>query len=229
MKIKVCLHNHTFQSQNSINTLEDFKSAFDEGRIDKVAITDHDFIQQAREFQNYFGENRIIVGEEITSKDGDILGLFLKKFVTSGLSGERVIELIKAQGGIVYIPHPFSRKGVGKEFLDKHKKNIDVIEAYNGWTHRTLMRPFQSENANKLGEEWGRENDMPMVSSSDSHFRTDIGSCHTIMEDFDSPESFIDSLRGETELVKRKNKVNMLAWRAWFKGKFRRDILSFIK
>ena len=143
MKIKVCLHNHTFRSKYSINTEEDFAQAFDEGRIDKVAITDHNYLQEAKNLQRKFGDKRIILGEEITTKEGEVIGLFLKRFVPSGTSLQRTCEHIKAQGGVVCVPHPFSGKrndGIGEEGLEKIKSYIDVIEIYNGWTHRSLKR-----------------------------------------------------------------------------------------
>jgi len=229
MKIKVCLHNHTHYSKYAINNIGDFRRAFEEGRIDKIAITDHDCLHSARQFQNALGQERIILGEEITTKDGEIIGLYLKKFVPTGLNAERTCEHIKAQGGLVYIPHPFKGKGLKKEVLERIKQYIDVIEVYNGWVHRGLAKPFTSGKSNRQADEWAKENEIPGASATDCHYSTNIGNCYIEMEDFDDKESFLASIRGETKLIKRKNKVNLLSVRAFFKGFLRRDVLRVIK
>lgn len=227
-KVKVCLHNHTFRSRNSINTLEDFKKAFDESRVDKIAITDHDYVNEAKILQNYFGEERIIIGEEISTKDGDVIGLFLKRFVTSGLPAERAMQLIKAQGGVVYVPHPYGRKGLKEPLINDLKNDMDVIEIHNSWLFRHIAKPFTSNDLNKKAEEWAHENEMLMAASSDSHYSTDIGSSYTLMEDFSDQKEFLENLKG-AEFVRNKARINLLSIRTWLKGKLNRDVFSFIK
>jgi len=230
--IKVCLHNHTFYSRYALNTIEDFQQIFDEKKLDKIAITDHNFLKSAQEFQKYFGENKVIVGEEIETKNGEIIGLFLKKFVPSGLSLERICHLIKAQGGIVYVPHPFLKKrqgGIGIQGLERIKDYIDVVEIYNGWVHRSIKWPGTSEKLNKKAENWAQKNHKLMFCSTDSHFRTNIGTCYTEMEDFSGPEEFLIALKKKVKFIKRKNKLNLLALRTQLKGILNNDILKFIK
>jgi predicted metal-dependent phosphoesterase TrpH len=229
MKVKVCLHNHTLHSKSSINRVDDFRKAFEAGKIDKVAITDHDYIKYAQEMQAELGEDRIIVGQEITTKEGDILGLFLKKFVSPGLSAERTCELIKAQGGVVYAPHILGEKGLKREVLDRIKDDIDVVEVYNGWRHRSIAKPFMSEKFNDRAKNWAHENGKAGVSATDCHYPTNIGNCHTIMKDFSDRDSFLKSLNSDVELVKRKNKKNLLSVRTWVKSRLKRDFLSFIR
>ena len=227
MKIKVCLHNHTYKSRNAISTIDDFAKAIEEGKIDKVAITDHDYIHEAIAMQKKLGD-KIIVGQEITTKQGDVIGLFLKKFIPTGLTAKRVCELIHSQGGIVYLPHILSPKGIGEEDLIELKPYIHVVEGYNGWRHRSLAKPFMNENVNDRAEKWAKENDIPFVSSSDSHYPANIGSCYTIIEDFSDRDSFLESISGERELVKRKNKVTLQSFRTWIKGRLGRDLLKFL-
>lgn len=228
MKIKVCLHNHTIASKYALNTKEDFSKAFDEGKIDKIAITDHDHIHTAKEYQKFFGEDKIILGEEITTKDGDIIGLFLKKFVTSGLSAERTIDLIKVQGGLVYIPHPFGKKGIGETLINHLKNKIDVFEIFNSWEHWGLAKPLHFKDTNRIAEKYAEENNLHGFSSSDSHFRTNIGKAYTLMNDFTNKEEFLESLSQGLEFKKEKSRGNLLGVRALIKGRLNRDILSFV-
>lgn len=228
MNIKVCLHNHTYKSKNAINTLEDFENAINSEKIDKVAITDHDYIHEALVIQKKLGEEKIIVGQEITTKEGEIIALFIKKFIPTGLTAKRVCELIHSQGGIVYLPHILSPKGLQEETLEEIKPFIHVVEGYNGWRHRSLAKPFLSEKVNEKAQEWAKDNNIPFVSSSDAHYPANIGRCYTTMEDFSDSESFLKSLKGDLNLTKRKNVVNLQSVRTWVKGRFGRDLLSFL-
>src|SRR5690606_22734172 len=116
---KIDLHIHTSASPDSNITAAQLKEIFDAGIVDQLAITDHDKIEGAISAQKYFGADKIIIGEEITTdKKKHIIGLFLHKFVPRGLPAVRTAELIRAQGGLVYIPHPFEPfTGVGLDTL----------------------------------------------------------------------------------------------------------------
>src|ERR1700687_4635769 len=102
--VKLNLHAHSNISKDSTIQAEQLQQAFAAGTIDQIAITDHDDIRAAKELQAKFGPERIIVGEEITTNKGKhIIGLFLNKFVPRGLSAERICELIRNQGGLIYL------------------------------------------------------------------------------------------------------------------------------
>ena len=49
----------------------------------------------------------VVVGEEITTRNGHLLGLFLQERVPPGLLASQTIELVHAQGGVAVVPHPF--------------------------------------------------------------------------------------------------------------------------
>lgn len=77
-----------------------------------VCITDHDAIKGAFEGQSYCKEKyddiEVVVGEEVTSLDGEILGYWLNEFIPPGLPAEETVDRIHDQGGIAVAPHPFS-------------------------------------------------------------------------------------------------------------------------
>ncbi|MDA1317355.1 MAG: hypothetical protein O3B87_05045, partial [bacterium] len=104
MKYKIDLHTHSVLSHDGgISELE-YKSVLDAHILDFVAITDHNQIEFALQMHEQFPE-KIIVGEEIKTNEGDIIGLFLTKLISPGLSSKKTVELIKDQDGLVYIPH----------------------------------------------------------------------------------------------------------------------------
>src|SRR5476649_2676258 len=100
---KIDLHTHSIASPDGSITLEDYRSILNSGRLDMVAITDHNTIGFAMATKKTLGV-RIIVGEEIKCLEGEIIGLFLSKPVEPGRPYTQTIEDIKDQGGLVYIP-----------------------------------------------------------------------------------------------------------------------------
>ncbi|MCA9330415.1 PHP domain-containing protein, partial [Candidatus Saccharibacteria bacterium] len=115
---KVDLHTHSQASPDGGITAEQYAHVLSTGLLDMIAITDHNSIAYAQEVQKQLGD-KIIVGEEIMTNDGEIVGLFLTQVIEPGLSAQETCRRIKAQHGLVYIPHPFEtvRKGLHPEKL----------------------------------------------------------------------------------------------------------------
>ena len=99
--IKIDLHTHSVGSPDGGITLEEYARLLDDKVLDMIAVTDHDSIEQALVIQNKLGP-RIIIGEEITSLEGEIIGLFLNQKVEPGLTAKKTVQAIKSQGGLVY-------------------------------------------------------------------------------------------------------------------------------
>ena len=131
---KVDLHTHSVASKDGGITPEQYADLLKSETVDIIAITDHDRIDFALGMRDALGKNRIIVGEEISTTDGEIIGLYLEKNIEPGLSAKETIKQIKKQGGLVYIPHPFEkvRHGLELETLEEIKNDIDIIESFNG-------------------------------------------------------------------------------------------------
>lgn len=130
-------HIHTMFSSDSKLSCRKLYDALKKDNISGLAITDHNTISGALEFQQKYGDKLVvIVGEEIMSNRGEIIGLFLKQEIMPGLSPEKTIEQIKTQNGLVCIPHPFDnrryRTCLPLEDIYNNRSNIDLIEIYNG-------------------------------------------------------------------------------------------------
>jgi hypothetical protein len=133
---------------------------------------------------------RIIVGEEIDAEEGEIIGLFLKEEIPSGLSLKAAVKKIKNQGGIVYVPHPFDsfRKAALKHNdVEKIKNDIDVVEIFNS---RTLFDKY-----NRMAFEFSRKNNFLVSVGSDAHYKYEIGNSYMEMEDFGDTDSFLERLK----------------------------------
>jgi predicted metal-dependent phosphoesterase TrpH len=175
--ILVDLHNHTVHSPDSRNRLRDYEHAYARGRFDIVAITDHNTIAGAIDFRER-ASFRVIVGQEIDTTDGELIGLFLEDCVPVGLTAIETAERIHAQGGLVYLQHPFYHlirgrlRPQAREEL-RGRGLLDIVEARNGgpWAAAGNARALQ----------WARACGLPHAASSDAHERTAIGSCLSVV------------------------------------------------
>lgn len=164
---KVDLHTHSKASPDGSLIAVDYRYMLENDKLDYIAVTDHNTTTQAFELQKEFGD-RIIVGEEISTQQGDLVGLFLSDTIPAGLTLKEAVSHIKAQGGLVYIPHPFEtvRKGLSFKDLETIVDEIDIVEGYNG-------RSLQNRSESAL--DWAKSHDLPCAASSDAHGRLGWG------------------------------------------------------
>lgn len=174
--IKIDLHTHSEASHDGGITLEQYKKALDNKKLDFIAITDHNQIDFALYAKDQLGD-KIIVGEEIMTTSGEIIGLFLTEQVPLGLSIADTIGHIKNQGGLVYIPHPFEtiRSGVPLIALTEALGHIDIIETING-------RAFFGKKSDQALK-FASEHKIASAASSDSHGWNDWGVTYSLIED----------------------------------------------
>lgn len=172
---KIDLHTHSVASPDGSLTTADYKKMLDTGKLDCIAVTDHNTITFAKELREKLG-HQIIVGEEITTLDGEIIGLYLEEPVKAGMSAADTVAAIKAQEGLVYIPHPFEtlRKGIKIEMLDQLSLGVDIVEIRNG---RAVF-----QNTSKQSEAWAVSHNRPRAASSDAHGWHGWGRTYTEVE-----------------------------------------------
>lgn len=173
--IRIDLHTHSEASIDGGITPNQYAEILKNEILDIIAITDHNRIDFALGMQKALGKERIIVGEEISTIDGDIIGLYLDANIEPGMSAEETVDAIHAQDGLVYIPHPFEkvRNGIQLEKLNEIINKIDIIESYNG---RALTKK-RGITANT----WAVKNKIPGCASSDAHGASGIGHTYTAL------------------------------------------------
>ena len=166
--MKVDLHTHSILSPDGGLSYDDYNNS----PLDQIAITDHDEIDFAKRLYDKLC-SKIIIGQEITSSNGEMIGLFLHKKIKPGLSPRLTAEEIKKQGGIVYIPHPFEtiRNGISESVLDNIKEYVDIIEVVNGRAY------FQ--NCSSIAYKWAMKNRVVIAASSDAHGLVGWGNTYT--------------------------------------------------
>jgi len=184
--IRADLHGHTFYSPDAVTAPQDYVAACLRRGINCVAITDHNTIRGALAVQK-LAPFTVIIGEEVRTREGEVIGLFLVEEVPGGLSPEETVRRIKEQGGLVVIPHPFDRRALRPQALQRILPQVDVIEAFNARVLRS------SENEQALA--FARERGLATCAGSDAHSPGEVGNAYVEMEEFQGPREFLQALR----------------------------------
>jgi len=190
--IRIDLHTHSEASRDGGISPNEYAELLKNEAIDVIAITDHNRIDFAKGLQKALGEEYIIVGEEITTTQGEIIGLYLESPIESGMSAQDTITAIKDQNGLVYIPHPFEkvRKGVHQDTLLGIADDVDIIETNNG---RALTKKHSLQ-----AQTWSVKNKVPGAASSDAHGIAGVGHTYTTIKERPTRETLITELQSAT-------------------------------
>lgn len=191
--IRVDMHTHTEFSPDSRTSLAAFVAGAVKAQLGAVCVTDHNTIEGALRLREMAPGFRVVVGEEIYSRDGEIIGLFLERPIPAQLSAAQTVELIREQGGLVYIPHPFSRnrlRHLKLPVLTELVPRIDAIEIFNA------REAFASSNAKALA--FAIRHGLPGGVGSDSHQVRELGGAYVEIDDFTTPQELLDALRRGT-------------------------------
>jgi predicted metal-dependent phosphoesterase TrpH len=188
-RVRVDCHLHTVASGDSVLTLEQLADRARQAGLDAVFITDHNVTHAAVAATERDLGVRIIVGEEIRTPDGDVIGLFLTERIPYVLPLAEVIGLIRGQGGLVYVPHPFDlgRSSLGRVLPGLCAAGaVDVVEVFNA--------KIADQSLNAAAARLARRFSLPGGAGSDAHDAPGVGAAHLDMPDFDGPASFLAGL-----------------------------------
>jgi predicted metal-dependent phosphoesterase TrpH len=153
-----------------------------QGDLDVIAITDHDTMEGALRAAEYAASipqaPYVIVGEEVSSRHGHILGLFLERRIRPGMSAAATIAAIHEQGGVAIAAHPFWRterqargRGVHGVGWWAAELPFDAIEVENSTPGFYLF----NQMAHRLCEAAG----CAELGNSDAHILDAIGRGYT--------------------------------------------------
>jgi len=206
--LKADLHIHTSYSPDCATSLQQVIARCKQTEISCVAVTDHNTILGALKLRE-LAPFTVIVGEEINTRSGEIIGYFLTEEIPAKLPAEETVRRIKEQGGLVCIPHPFDRlrlSALRRQTLMELLPDIDIIEVFNS---RVLL------NRHNLSA-WLFAQDHQLLASvgSDAHTAFEIGDTYVVMPEFNGREEILLALaRGG--LVRHKASLWVHAWSTW--------------
>ena len=218
--MKIDLHCHTVASIDCLTPLLLFPERCRKQDIRVQAITDHDEVWGAQKLQEMVLEATetaelpllpltIIVGEEVTTLEGEIIGLFLQEKVPPGLPAVETVARIKQQGGLVLLPHGFDPLKYGRlqpKALQQVADDIDIVETFNA---RVSFQRY-----NRAAEIWAKAHNLVTSAGTDAHRLADVGVAWAEVPDqpINKPADLLKVLH-ESEIV----------------GQWTNPVLAFIK
>jgi predicted metal-dependent phosphoesterase TrpH len=214
------LHLHTSWSHDCSIEVDELLDHAEAQGLGAIAVTDHNVFGGALEaVERARGRGLIVIpGEEVkTAEQGEVIGLFLQEEIPKGMSFEETVGAIRAQGGLVYLPHPFDRMHAIPEpaTLHRHLAEIDVLEVYNA---RLLFEAYNDEALR-----FARKYNLTPGAGSDAHVLAGVGTGAVRMRRFSGPEEFLVSLHDAEVLRRPKSLVYLqsLKWVAQAKERVR--------
>ncbi len=209
----VDLHCHTRGSFDCLSAPKEVvKAALDRG-LTHLAITDHDRIEAALEARELAPAGlTVIVGEEVRTRDGDLICVFLERTIPPGLSAVETIAAAREQGGLVGIPHPFDRLrgSILRDVAMAHiASTVDWVETHNA---RLVGK------GNEQAAEFALELDRPGIAVSDAHSIMEIGVAYTILDGDPSTAAGLVAALPNAELVPGRASYLVRLWTPLAKG-----------
>lgn len=206
--MRCAFHLHTPYSGDGRTEFSDFIRATKQLGIQALMITDHNAIDGAFRLRQALGERtatHVVIGEEIFTKEGEIIGLFLKQLIPRGLTVSETVRRIRDQQGVVVLPHPCDTRRPSTltpralEELMRHPQEVDAVEVFNGRTF--------GHRADRAALEMARAVGWKVIWGSDAHFAPEIGQCLFDTPEFQDAPSFLSALESAQPVLLQKTSL----------------------
>jgi predicted metal-dependent phosphoesterase TrpH len=188
--LRLDLHNHTSFSSDGVMSPAELLEAARARGLACIAITDHNTVEGALQALKLAEADpnlpRVIPGIEVSTADGDVIGLYVREAIPSGRTASDTMALIRDQGGLVYLPHPYDivRRGtIASRVRDKVAASADVVEVLNG---RSLS-PLSVRNSERLAYRHGK----PKGAGSDAHGPAEVGRAYVAVDRYPTSADFV--------------------------------------
>jgi predicted metal-dependent phosphoesterase TrpH len=189
MLLTVEFHCHTVYSKDSLTTPEQLLAACRRKGIERVVVTDHNTIAGGLRAKEIDPE-RVIIGEEIMTRQGELLAAFVTEEVPPGLTPDETIRRLRDQGAFISVSHPFDRVRKGHwslpALLDIAGK-VDAIESFNA---RCLWPGF-----NRQAQAFARQHGLLETAGSDAHAIIELGTATMRLPAFTNADELRIALR----------------------------------
>lgn len=219
--MKIDLHCHSEASADCSTPLTLFPARCRERGVWVQAITDHNEIWGAQKLQEMVEEEKIkkagfpltiIVGEEVSTTHGEIIGLFLKEKIPAGMSPKETVLAIKEQGGLVSLPHgfdPLKRWRLQPTALETVVDQIDIVETFNARISQLRW--------NQAAVDWSKLHGAAMSAGSDAHTLADIGSAwvEVPVQRIQHPQDLLSALQSGVPVGEWTHPMIAFAYKFW--------------
>lgn len=201
--MKYDLHIHSKYSSDGVLDPKKIVKIAIKRKLDGIAITDHNTIKGGLETKKYEqADFQVIVGSEIMTERGEVIGLFLTEEIRS-TDIQDVISEIKDQNGIVIVPHPFDE--MRHSAVHPGGEDVKLIDCVEGFNSRCIRGKY-----NRNAVEFAMKHNLTIVAGSDAHFSNEIGNAGIITETEDVTEDIRDLIMKNNIAIfgKRSSFVN---------------------
>jgi predicted metal-dependent phosphoesterase TrpH len=205
--MKLLFHTHTDYSSDCLVSIGELHGLCRKNNL-MPCITDHNTIKGAVAYRKKFGLDSCIIGEEIKTKEGEVIGLYMKKEIPKGLSLKDTMKMLKSQNAIIIIPHPFDRFRKSRLMHDINNLNksfkIDFIEVFNSRTLNTK----DNDKAQRFFDVNSKRHKFLAIAGADAHLLHENMNCCNIVPDFDvrKKELFIKAFSsGKVKFQRKKS------------------------
>jgi len=212
--MKIDMHCHSRCSYYGNPDPFDVLNSAKKKGLDGIAITEHNNIDSWADYRVASQKTgmKLIFGQEIKTKQGDVLAYFITSPLQKGKNAETTIEEIHKQGGLAVIAHPFHPFEGFKGNLQEYVEIIDGIEVFNA------RCPFAT--ANKKALEFAKKNNLAEIAGSDAHLSLPIGDAFTEIQGAHDLQGFKSGILEKKSLVKGKTS-NFIFLLGPFSGKIK--------
>ncbi len=186
--ITVEFHCHTCYSRDSLVQVPSLRSACLKEGLQRLVVTDHDTIEGALQ-ANSLDPHMFIIGEEILTAQGELLGIFVKELVPPSLPAVETIELLRSQGAFVSVAHPFDTMRKGHWASDDLLAILPLVDALEVFNSRCI-----APQANQQALDFARQHQMPGIVGSDAHSLKEVGASTLTLPEFDDADSLKQAL-----------------------------------
>jgi predicted metal-dependent phosphoesterase TrpH len=187
--VRLEFHCHTVYSKDSLTKPKDLVEACHRKGIDRIVVTDHNTIAGALRAHQLAPE-RVIVGEEVMTRQGELLVAFLSEEIPAGLDALEAIKRLQDQGAFISVSHPFDAMRSGHwepEALEMIAPYVDAIEKFNS----RCIRP----EYNREADNYARQKGLQGTVGSDAHTTREIGRAVQILPEFQDAASLREALQ----------------------------------
>ncbi len=189
MHLRTEFHCHTIYSKDSLTSPEALLAAARRRGIDRLIVTDHNTIEGARACQA-LDPQRVIVGEEIMTRRGELLAAYVEEEIPAGLPPREAIARLREQGAFISVSHPFDRLRSGHWALSDLLDILPLVDAIETFNARCMWPGFNTQ-AQRLAQGHG----LPGTVGSDAHAPFEVGRATLLLPDFHDGASLRAALR----------------------------------
>ncbi len=187
--LQVELHSHTHWSKDCVIPFETILRIMDKRGIDRIAITDHNTADGALAMCRQ-APDRVIVGEEIMTDRGELLAYFVQESIPAGLTPDETIKILRDQGAVISVSHPFDRLRKGAWLENDLLAIIDRVDAIEIFNSRCM---YKQDNAKAIA--FAAKHQLVGTVGSDAHSRVEYGRALMQLAPFTDAPSFLAALK----------------------------------